>query len=184
MWQKPPPLSWLKQTIRRKQTFDILIFGDFLGFFGLKIIRGGGLGVKTKFSFVSTHVVALHILFPKWAHLPSNSKRLPRYDSSKLGRFRLFSAICIGKSPKSGSWFSPPWISLSHWVTHLGLKLAWGSTNMSSVQLSHTFLRFWFFGLFWVFLSQIFAKIWNFDRNLEQKDPKKAKKSKSQKCVR
>ena len=47
-------------------------------------IRGeGGLGVKTEFSFMLPYVVALDILFPKWAHLPSNFARLPRYDLSK-----------------------------------------------------------------------------------------------------
>ena len=42
--------------------------------------RGGGHGVKLKCSFILTYVVGLLIFFPKWAHLPSDSKRLPRYD--------------------------------------------------------------------------------------------------------
>ena len=48
-------------------------------------------------------MVALLILFPKWGHLPLNSKRFLRYDSSQLGHFRPFSSICMGKSSKFAS---------------------------------------------------------------------------------
>ena len=71
------------------------------------------------FSLVFTYVVALLILFPKWAHLPLNSKRLLRYDSSKLGHFRPFSSICIGKSPKFAYKFLHFFKNLSHQILQL-----------------------------------------------------------------
>ena len=67
-----------------------------------KVIKaiGGGPGSKKFFSLVFLYVVALVTSFSKWAHFTLNSRRLPRYDATKLGRFRVFSVICMGKSPK------------------------------------------------------------------------------------
>ena len=44
--------------------------------------RGGSPKIFLIF-LLFTYVIALDILFPKWAHLPSNSARLPRCDPSK-----------------------------------------------------------------------------------------------------
>ena len=65
----------------------------------LNIRRGGG----GSFSIIFTYVVALLILFPKWAHLPNNSKWLLRYDPSKLDHclavwvdlYRKIGEICL-----------------------------------------------------------------------------------------
>ena len=43
-------------------------------------------------------VCGLVFLVLKWAHLAPNSKRLPRYGTTKMARFHAFSAFCIGKS--------------------------------------------------------------------------------------
>ena len=43
---------------------------------------GGGLGFKTDFFLVSTYVVALHILFPKWAHLRSKELMLVLFHAN------------------------------------------------------------------------------------------------------
>ena len=45
---------------------------------------GGGLRVLEKFSLTSMNVIALNILFPKWAHFLLSSKRLPSSDASKM----------------------------------------------------------------------------------------------------
>ena len=42
-------------------------------------------------------------------HLPLNSQRLPRYDSSKSGRFSVFSAICNRKLVSNFAVFSIFW---------------------------------------------------------------------------
>ena len=72
----------------------------------LKGDRGGSRS-KSQILFVKTYVVALVIVFLKWAHFPLNSKRLPRYDPSKMGHFSAFSDISIGKSPNLGPNFNP-----------------------------------------------------------------------------
>ena len=50
--------------------------------------------------FVLSYVVALVLVFLKWAHLSLNSKRLSRYDATKLTRSGAFSRICIGNPVK------------------------------------------------------------------------------------
>ena len=55
-------------------------------------LRGqGGSRVKKIFILIMWYVVALCFLFPKWAHLPSNSKRLKFYGPKREGRFTRFS---------------------------------------------------------------------------------------------
>ena len=66
----------------------------------------GGYLVKKIVFFILLYVVALVILVLKWAHLPTNSKRLPRYGSTKMTRFHAFSAFCIGKWAKFGPKFN------------------------------------------------------------------------------
>ena len=64
----------------------------------LYIVKGtGGVWVKVLDFLVLTYVVALLIFFSKWAHFPLNSKRLERYGVSGMGRFHMFSAICMEK---------------------------------------------------------------------------------------
>ena len=47
-------------------------------------LRGkGGSPKKIMIFLLFTYVIALDILFPKWAHLPSNFAQLLRYDPSK-----------------------------------------------------------------------------------------------------
>ena len=55
---------------------------------------------KSQKIFVLTYIVALIIFFPKWAHFSLNSKRLPRYGSTKTTHFHAFPAYCIGKWAK------------------------------------------------------------------------------------
>ena len=75
-----------------------------------------GEGVPGKLSFfVKTYIVALVILFSKWAHLPLNSKRLWRYEAAKLGRFRAFSTLSIGKSAKMALKISSVINFFQHW---------------------------------------------------------------------
>ena len=60
------------------------------------IREGEGRGSEVKIlSFILAYVVALHVCFPKWFHLISISKRLLRYELSKLEHFRTFSAILL-----------------------------------------------------------------------------------------
>ena len=61
----------------------------------------GGPGSNFEFPLVLTYVIALIFYFPEWTHWSLNSQRLPRYDATKMGTTRAFSAICIGKSPKT-----------------------------------------------------------------------------------
>ena len=49
----------------------------------LKVKGIGGSQVKFSISFVLTYVVALSLQFPKWAHFPSSSARLPRYECKR-----------------------------------------------------------------------------------------------------
>ena len=57
--------------------------------------KATGAGLPGSKNYFLPYLLALFILFPKWAHLPINSQRLLRYDSTKLGHFRPFSSICI-----------------------------------------------------------------------------------------
>ena len=43
------------------------------------------------------YVVALVLVLLKWAHFSLNSKRLSRYDATKLAHPRAFSQIFMGK---------------------------------------------------------------------------------------
>ena len=62
--------------------------------------EGGGSSLKKLNFLVKSYVVALVLVFPKWAHLSlnSNSKQLSRYDVTKLTLSRAFSQTCIGNS--------------------------------------------------------------------------------------
>ena len=51
-------------------------------------------------SIPSESHLALVILVLKWAHWPFNSRQFPRYDATKLGRFRGFRSLSMEKSPK------------------------------------------------------------------------------------
>ena len=55
---------------------------------------------KMKFLFL-IYVVALVLVFPKWAHLSLNSKRLSRYDATKLTLLGFFSRISMVKMVES-----------------------------------------------------------------------------------
>ena len=70
------------------------------GFWASLAIKGrGGVQPQKILSFV---VVALVLVFPKceWAHLSFNSKRLSRYDATKLALSRALSRICMGNPVK------------------------------------------------------------------------------------
>ena len=64
-------------------------------------LRGeGGSSLKKWKFFVLSYVVAQVLVVLKWAHLSLNSKRLSRYDATKLTRSDAFSRICIGNPAK------------------------------------------------------------------------------------
>ena len=93
--------------IRNFEGSIVCLFVDWGTRFFYKKVKGRGGGTRSKFFFfVLLYVVALVILVPKWAHLPPNSKRLPRYGSTKMTRFHAFSAFCIGKWAKFGPKFN------------------------------------------------------------------------------
>ena len=104
--------------------------------------EGGGPWVKKLFSIIFTYVVALLILFPKWAHLPHNSARLLRYDPSKLGHFRPFSSICIGKSAKFAYKFLHFFENLSHQMFQMTPNLVSTFRDIKSRDACKGFLIF------------------------------------------
>ena len=138
------------------------------------ILRGeGGSQVKKFFFFVLTYVVAQITLFPKWAHLPLNSKRLPRYGATKMSHFHAFSAFCIGKSAIFVSQNNLPFLStfpvLSLETPFFGYKQAPGYQKI-------LWERIFEFFIFWLFLGHFRAKKYDFSKIWPENGPKKAKK--------
>ena len=132
---------------------------------------GGGPRVKEIFSSTFTYVIALLILFPKWAHLPLNSKRLLRYDSSKLGHFRPFSSICIGKLPKFAYKFLHFFKNLSHQILQLTPNLVSTLRDIKSRNACNGFLIFWFSGILRDFSGEIFGLFRIFAKTFTRKVP-------------
>ena len=63
-------------------------------------IKGTGEGVQGQsldFLSFAFMLLALIILFPKWALLSLNSRPFSRYDATKLGPTRTFSGKRMGK---------------------------------------------------------------------------------------
>ena len=112
---------------------------------------------KKLFFLVWTYVVALVIQFLKWAHFPLNSRRLPRYESTKMGRFRAFSAKCMEIWLKSVSEIGrQPLFGDTGWSD----RPKYGYTPSYHGYLGHHFSRFFiflFFLFFWAIFSQILA---------------------------
>ena len=68
--------------------------------------QGGGPGVKIMIFFVLTYVLALVMRILKWAHTPSNSRRMSFYGSWREAPTRSFSRKMRGEksqkiAPKS-----------------------------------------------------------------------------------
>ena len=119
--------------------------------------REGGVSQKFLIFLLFRYVITPHILFPKWAYLPLNSLRLLRYDSAKLGHFRPFSSICIGKSLKFAYKFLHFFKNLSHQILQLTPNLVSTFRDMKSRNTCKGFVIFNFLGIFLAIL-QIFAK--------------------------
>ena len=79
----------------------------------------GGLGGLHMF-------IALNMSFSEWAHFYLNSRRLPKYDATKLAPTRTFRGLTMGKLVRNVPKFHLKNLSSFHKMVLEPYKLAWG----------------------------------------------------------
>ena len=111
--------------------------------------RGRGvLKDLEQFSVILIYVIALNILFLKWAHLLLNSKRLPRSDVWKLAPTRILSYFSPNMYGKIGWNFNTPFLEIALFDSRVLLKpQIWYSLFSRVKQRWHGIFEF--FAHFW-----------------------------------